>query len=46
MVQWLEIRDIAYVLATRRNDTLTTASGDKHRADELIDGLSEHSWRR
>lgn len=43
---WLEAQDAAYVLATKRNDTLSTASGNKYRADELIDGLSEHSWRR
>ncbi|TWG07625.1 SRSO17 transposase [Saccharopolyspora dendranthemae] len=44
--EWLEAQDAAYVLATKRNDTLTTTCGDKHRADELINGLSEQSWRR
>lgn len=43
---WLEAQDAAYVLATKRNDTLTTLSSDTSRADELIAGLSEQSWRR
>jgi SRSO17 transposase len=36
---WLEERDVAYVLATRRNDTLTTATGAQVRADDLVAGL-------
>ncbi|NHD16034.1 MULTISPECIES: IS701 family transposase [Actinopolyspora] len=43
---WLEQRDVAYVLATKRNDPLTTASGHEHRADELTATISPHSWRR
>lgn len=34
------------MLATKRNDTLTTIASDTSRADELIAGLSEQSWRR
>lgn len=43
---WLEAQDAAYVLATKRNDTLTTSSGDKQRADELVTALAPGSWRR
>lgn len=43
---WLESQDAAYVLATKRNDTLTSTSGDKHRADQLVTALSPGSWRR
>lgn len=43
---WLEAQDAAYVLATRCNDTLTSTSGDKHRADQLVTALSPGSWRR
>ena len=43
---WLESQDAAYVLATRCNDTLTSTSGDKHRADQLVTALSPGSWRR
>ncbi|WP_092604163.1 IS701 family transposase [Actinopolyspora xinjiangensis] len=43
---WLEHRDVAYVLATKRTDTLTTAGGDTRRADELVTTLSPGSWRR
>lgn len=34
------------MLATRCNDTLTSTSGDKHRADQLVTALSPGSWRR
>ena len=43
---WLETQDVAYVLATKRNDMLISTSGDKHRADQLINRISERSWRR
>lgn len=42
---WLHQRDAAYVLATNRNDTLTTTSGDKQRADELVRG-GRRRWLR
>jgi SRSO17 transposase len=47
---WLEDHDAAYVLATRRNDTLITAGPEfgvaEQRADVLIDGLDPRAWRR
>ncbi len=43
---WLESQDAAYVLATKRNDTLTSTSGVRHRADELVTALAPGSWRR
>jgi SRSO17 transposase len=43
---WLETRDVAYVLATRRNDTLITTTGRQCRADELTAGLDARAWRR
>ena len=36
---WLEERDVSYVLAIRRSDTLTTASGEQ-RADALIAAIA------
>jgi hypothetical protein len=36
---WLEDQDVAYVLATKVNDLLTTTSGAEARADELIEQL-------
>jgi hypothetical protein len=46
---WLEAHDAAYVLATKRNDTLITAAGiegGERRADELIAELPARGWRR
>lgn len=43
---WLEHRDVAHVLATRRNDMLITAEGGQARADDLIAGLPTRAWRR
>jgi SRSO17 transposase len=47
---WLEQQDAAYVLATKRNDTLITAGPEfgfaEQRADVLIDGLDPRAWRR
>jgi SRSO17 transposase len=47
---WLEDHDAAYVLATRRNDTLITAGPGfgfaEQRADALIAGLDPRAWRR
>ncbi|WP_454199310.1 IS701 family transposase [Nocardia sp. Marseille-Q1738] len=43
---WLEQRDIAHVLATRRNDTLITTRWGQARADELVAALPARSWQR
>jgi SRSO17 transposase len=43
---WLEDRDVAHVLATRCNDTVSTATGREARVDELIAGLPARAWRR
>ncbi|WP_374237155.1 IS701 family transposase [Lentzea sp. CC55] len=43
---WLEQRDVAYVLATRVNDTLTTTDFRQARADALIAQLPARAWRR
>ena len=42
---WLEERDVFYVLAIRRSDTLTTASGEQ-RADALIAAAPARGWQR
>jgi SRSO17 transposase len=48
---WLEERDAAYVLATKRNDTMITtgrfAGGQRERrADALVAELPARAWRR
>jgi SRSO17 transposase len=43
---WLEERDAAHVLATKRNDTLITITGGQARADDLIAALPSRAWRR
>ncbi|MFF7945047.1 IS701 family transposase [Nocardia gamkensis] len=43
---WLEQHDIAYVLATRRNDTLNTTGLGQARADELVAALPARAWQR
>ncbi|WP_435592848.1 IS701 family transposase [Nocardia sp. bgisy118] len=43
---WLEQHDIAYVLATRRNDTLVTTGWTQARADELVAALPARAWQR
>jgi SRSO17 transposase len=46
---WLEERDLAYVLATKCNDTLSTTNGlaaGEQRADALIAALPARAWRR
>jgi len=46
---WLEQHDAAYVLATKRNDTLITTDGllgAEQRADVLIEALNSRAWRR
>ncbi len=42
---WLEERDVFYVMAIRRSDTLTTTSGEQ-RADTLITAAPARSWQR
>jgi len=43
---WLEERDIAYVLATRRNDDMITTDWGSARADQLIAALPAKAWSR
>ena len=42
---WLEDRDVSYVLAIKRNDTLTIADGEK-RADALIAAVPAGAWQQ
>jgi SRSO17 transposase len=42
---WLEERDVSYVMAIRRSDTVTTNAGEQ-RADALIAALSPQCWQR
>jgi SRSO17 transposase len=42
---WLEERDVFYVMAIRRSDTLTTSAGEQ-RADALITAAPARSWQR
>ncbi len=42
---WLEDQDVSYVLAIKRNDTLTTGTGEQ-RADALIAAAPARSWQR
>jgi SRSO17 transposase len=42
---WLEDRDVSYVLAIKRNDTLTTPDGEK-RADALIAAVPAGAWQQ
>jgi SRSO17 transposase len=42
---WLEDRDVSYVLAIRRSDTLTTPAGEQ-RADALIAAVPARAWQR
>ncbi len=43
---WLEERDVAHVMATRRNDLVITTNGRDARVDELIAALPTQSWSR
>jgi len=43
---WLEGQDVFYVVATRCNDPLATASGDFQRADALIAALPARAWQQ
>ena len=43
---WLEQHDLAYVVATKVNDTLFTPEFRQARADELIAELPARAWRR
>ena len=42
---WLEERDVFYVLAIRRSDTVTMAGGEQ-RADALIAAVPARAWQR
>ncbi len=42
---WLEEKDVPYVLAIRRSDTLTTSTGEQ-RADALIAAAPARAWQR
>jgi SRSO17 transposase len=42
---WLEDHGVSYVMAIRRSDTFTTATGEQ-RADALIAALPARSWQR
>jgi SRSO17 transposase len=43
--EWLEDRDMFYVLAIKRRDTLTTPEGQQ-RADALVAALPARAWQR
>lgn len=43
---WLEERDAAYVLATKRNDTMITTGAGESRIEDLVAGLPARAWRR
>ncbi|MBB5954387.1 SRSO17 transposase [Saccharothrix tamanrassetensis] len=43
---WLEHRDAAHVLVTRRNDAVVTTDGGQVAAEELVAGLPAQAWRR
>jgi SRSO17 transposase len=43
---WLEERQVAHVLATKVNDTVTTTDGDEVRVDALIAALPHQAWKR
>lgn len=43
---WLEERDVAYVLATKCNDTLVTVEAGQQHAEDIIAGLPVRAWRR
>jgi SRSO17 transposase len=43
---WLEAHDLAYVLATKRNDDLVTTSMGRAKADEMIAALPAQAWCR
>ncbi len=43
---WLETHDAAYVLATRRNDTMITTGSGEVRADTLTARLVPQAWQR
>jgi SRSO17 transposase len=43
---WLEQHDVSYVLATRCNDDVITASAGTGRVDQLVAELSPRAWCR
>jgi hypothetical protein len=42
---WLEERDVSYVMAIRRSDTLTMPEGER-RAEDLIAAAPPRSWQK
>jgi SRSO17 transposase len=42
---WLQDRDVSYVMAIRRSDTVTMPGGER-RADELIAALPARAWQK
>ncbi|PZS06629.1 MAG: hypothetical protein DLM55_12600 [Acidimicrobiales bacterium] len=44
--QWLEARDVPYVVVTRRDDPTTTRADRTARADTLIAELPASAWQR
>ncbi|MFI1869183.1 IS701 family transposase [Streptomyces jumonjinensis] len=43
---WLEERGVAYVLATKVNDTVVTLGGKEFRVDALVAALPRQRWKR
>jgi SRSO17 transposase len=43
---WLEERDVSYVLAIKRTDTVSTIEGVLGQAEELVSALPARAWRR
>ncbi len=43
---WLEEREVAYVLATKVNDTVVATDGRDIRVDALIAALPKQAWKR
>lgn len=44
--QWLESRDVAYVLATRCDQRVNTRADRTARVDELVAGFAASTWQR
>lgn len=43
---WLEHRDVFYVMAARCDHKLTTRADRTARADKLVAGFADRSWQR
>ena len=44
--EWLEEHDVHYVMATRRDDRVTTRAGRSDRIDALVAEMAAASWQR